>query len=143
MRPTMIRRALCTLALVAASGCDATEAPVDAARLTGVYTLRTIYGAPLPGVVLQSGSSKTEIAAEQMSFTGDSTFADAITYRLTNGTAVTTRSETSGGTYSASGSTLELHFRDATGTVILTFAGTWSESALTLAIPGQERVFQK
>jgi hypothetical protein len=88
MRRTTVLLAGCMLA--AACGSDATSY-VEEDAVVGTYTLSTLAGKPLPGVVESSGTSMREVLASTILLKAGHKCSADFTYRDTvNGTATTT-----------------------------------------------------
>jgi hypothetical protein len=70
----------------------------------GAWNLVTINGSPLPFTIDPTANPVLEILSDQFVASSSGAFSDAITYRETNGTTVTTTTQNAVGTWSQSGS---------------------------------------
>ena len=114
----MNRRAFLVLSFVlAACGSDSSTEP---SAIVGTWTLQTINGSALPFVLEQSATEKSEILSEVVTISAGGTFTESTTLRSTVNGTVTTQSFPDGGTYTVSGSTLNLADDKAAGAVNLT-----------------------
>lgn len=127
----------CAVATVLLAGCDSTEttAPTDNA-VAGTWNLTTVNGSPLPYTV--QSTPKIEVVGDQLVVSADGTFTVSTQLRITNGTTVTTQTETDGGTYSLNGTAATFIFNGGT-----TGTGTVSGNTLTVAEAGVSLVYQK
>ena len=96
------------LGVLMLAGCRDGTAPVS---MVGTWNLVTVNGAPLP-FVLQPADPKIEVTSDRFIFVSAGTFTEDYTFRITNGTTVTSQSTTIGGTYTVSGATVHLVFSD-------------------------------
>lgn len=74
----------------------------------GVYTLIRANNLTLPAIVLQEGNVKEEAVSGTLAITAEGTWAAVLTSRRTEGTSVTTISDSPLGSYTISGNTLTL-----------------------------------
>lgn len=123
------------LALAAACGGDASQRPLV---VPGTYVLQTVNGAPLPYVVQPSGP-KVELTSDQFVLATGGTFTNHTVVRTTNGSSVTTDPFDEAGTWTASGTTVNLKYTDGT---IVTGALT-TDGTLTLTGSGLSAVYRK
>lgn len=112
---------------LAACGGDKSTGPV---AVEGSYTLRTVNGQPLPGVVYQEPGYKLEVVSATLTLNADASFTDSGTWRETNGTTVTTSSSTDVGTWTRNGNSFTLVYPATGGTL----AGTISGSSLSFVV---------
>ena len=99
--------AFASIALIACGGSDSTG-PVASAE--GTWDLQTLNGKTLPATYFTDPATgdKSEILNDQFIFTADGNFTEAFTVRDTQGTTVTTTPGTDSGTWSQSGSQLNV-----------------------------------
>lgn len=116
--------------LVACGGDKATGPQ----SVTGSYTLRTVNGGGLPGVVYQDTQQKFEVTDGTLVLAGDNTWQGTLGARITDLTTNQAQSfpalALSGGTYTLTGSTLTL--KDPVDG--LTFTGTVSGGTMTVNV---------
>ncbi len=132
MLARLSRRLLAVGAMTSAallSGCDIDISDIFGDGVSGTYNLKTVNGKSLPAVIVEvTGAYKLEITAGSVTLNEDNTFSASITFRETEGTTVTTQTETDSGTYSVSGSTITFT-SPGTGSA---FTGTLSGGTLTV-----------
>jgi hypothetical protein len=76
-----------------------------------------------------TGAYKAEITAGSVTLNEDKTFSASITFRYTQGTTVTTSTETDSGTYTISGNTVT--FKSSDGSTV---TGTLSGGTITVTL---------
>jgi hypothetical protein len=115
------------LALVACGGDKITGTQ----SVTGSYSLRTVNGGSLPGVVYQDVFERDELTAGTINLSTDKTWSGTLGVRVTDlsdGTVVLDRAQFVSGTYEIDGSSITIddpsHF--------LTFSGTASSGKLEI-----------
>ena len=101
---------LASLIVVSATSvsCRDSTGPTNSS-IAGTNTLRTINGSPLP-FVLSPSNPKIEFVSSQATLNENGTWTSTTTARVTNGTSVTTQTDTASGTYTLNGTALS--FRD-------------------------------
>ena len=106
MRRLML--ACAAIALIGCGGSDSTGPTFASAE--GTWNLQTLNGMSLPATYFTDPSTgdKSEILNDQFIFTADHNFTEAFTTRETQGTTVTTTPGTDSGTWSQSGSQLNV-----------------------------------
>ena len=115
------------LAASLACGDDSTSP----GTIEGLYTLRTIGGKPLPGVIAENSSEKTELTSGSITLGANGVFTLALAYRRTVGINAIESAGTSTGTWTRSGSTVTM--RSGEGGVV---PGTLSGTTITVNMPG-------
>jgi hypothetical protein len=130
-------------ALVACGGGDKATGPGES--MSGDFTLRTLNGSNLPGLLFQDATGKLEVIAGNLNFNTDRTWSGAVTVRFTSiGGGASTQTAPRNGTYQLNGSAIVV--RDNTNGS--NYNGTISGNTLTASIqlvPGivTETVWQK
>ena len=133
------------VAVLVACGCSGDKTTAPGESMSGSFTLRTLNGSPLPGLLIQDPTGKLEVTAGTLNFNADKTWSGTVTARFTSvGGGTTTQTIAGNGTYLLHGSDIVVHDntngRDYNGTV--------NGNALTASmqlIPGivTETVWQK
>lgn len=123
------------LALAAACGSDSSQQPLV---VPGTWVLQTVNGAALPYVIQASGP-KVELTADQLLLATGGTFTNHTAIRTTDGTAVTTDSFDDTGTWTVSGTALNLKYADGT---VVTGALT-TDGTLTLTGSGLSAIYRR
>ncbi|MGI8619554.1 MAG: hypothetical protein ACR2L6_10795 [Gemmatimonadaceae bacterium] len=123
------------LGLVAA-GCGGSDGINEPQSVAGTYTLRTVNGAALPFVAFETAGYKLEVTGASYVLAASGTFTNSVSFRETEGGAVTTSTETLTGQYTVSGTTIT--FTDTDGDVI---TGSLSGNTLQLSGDGITAVF--
>lgn len=109
------------------------------ASLAGTYTLRTVNGQNLPFTFFQAAGYKAEILSDTYTVNANGTFSNTAQFRETEGTTVTTTSETYTGTWTQSGNAIV--FKDNEGdSQTATFTGG---NTLTMTAEGLVAVYRK
>jgi hypothetical protein len=129
--------ALLAFVMLASCGSDgsAPTAPVPQS-IVGIWTLKTVNGAPLPFTIAQVGSDKTEATSDQLTVTA-TRFTEVTQLRTTFNGQVTTSSETDTGTYVVSGANAAFKF-DSDGSAGV---GTIGIATLTIVQAGITLVY--
>jgi hypothetical protein len=128
---TLIGQTVAGLALLAVA-CASDATGPDPRSAIGSYHLKSVNGATLPFVSVQSGTVKTEITSEVITLNGDGTFSDVETVRTTNGSAVATTQFGSVGAYQSPDAPTEF---TETSPNTFVFVGSVSKNTLTLVYP--------
>jgi hypothetical protein len=130
------------LAFVAACGGGGDDGPTGPdANVVGTYTLRTLNGSALPGLLsLETGGRRVDLLAEAITFNADRSYAHTATQRTSLGSQVTTENLAWTGTYSVSGNTVTLS-RAADGARATLTHG--SDGSLTLTASGLTYVYRR
>lgn len=105
----------CAAALLTACGGGDSTGPDagGASNVTGTYRLKTVNGQPLPATVAQTPVQTEQITDGSLALDDDGAFRAVITLRLTStGQPVEVSSDTIDGTYTTSGSGLQLREPD-------------------------------
>jgi hypothetical protein len=87
-------------------GCGDSTGPEEG--IEGVYTLQTVNGATLPWFAGEFDAIRVDVVSGSVTLLADGTFTDKTTFRLTEGTVVTTEDDIYTGTFlkTAIGATL-------------------------------------
>ena len=135
-----MRKVLAVLAFALVAGCgdDSSTGLTGNASFAGTYNLSTINGSPLP-FVIQATGPKLEVISDQIVVNAGGTFTETTSVRITNGTAVTTSTDSDGGTYTLNGTAVTFRFNSngSTGT------GTVAGNTLVVAESGFSQVYLK
>ena len=83
-------------------------APLTPAAISGVWTLYTVDGAPLPAVLSQQGDIKIELLSDTLTVRADGTSTERAESRFTAGRRVQTDTTVAEGSYKIEGETI--HF---------------------------------
>lgn len=136
----LIARGIAPLLLVllaACSGADEPTAPLG--DPSGVYTLQTVDGQPLPFLYLQIGDDTIEFLDGTVHLNADKTFIDATTLRVTALGVVTTEVDQADGVWSLAGSTVTFTQSD-----LAVYSMTWDgEDVLTQVVEGLTLIYRK
>jgi hypothetical protein len=112
-----MRRSLAVVAVLTLTACITDSVGIVGTQATGgselpsttgvagVYTLRTVGGAPLPYTYAQTGADKSEVLDDVMTITNNGTWSELFHIRTTLSGVVTLSAETDGGTYVRAGTT--------------------------------------
>jgi len=97
-----VRRLLILLALaaVACGGSDNAPTAPSPVIVSGAWQLRNVNGASLPYAATQP-NGKTELLSDQFTLNADGTWVEVASYRITEGTTVTTTTATATGVYTS------------------------------------------
>jgi hypothetical protein len=128
-----MRRVALVLAMaipLAVAGCGDSTGP--GGSVAGTYELRSINGDPVPVTTDESGSFREEITAGFVRLNANGSFSAGLTFRVTNGTVVTTETLEINGTYTRSGNRITLTFQDPDGPGTATAAAFWDGDLLTV-----------
>jgi hypothetical protein len=126
----MLRRLAFTLAaavpLLVAACSDSPTAP--SASLEGSYSLRTVNGANVPVTLATMGADRVDITGGTLTLNNNGTFSGQLAFRFVFSGATTNQSESSSGTWTASGNTVTL---SSEGDVTI---AVWDQNARQLTI---------
>jgi len=144
MRSIAVALLLGTLGFAACTDDDANLVFTNSA-LNGPFVLQTVSGVPLPAVVFDSANPPLRLDALSGTITikRDHTFSDVTTFQQTLHGAVSTRTVTCIGTYTAVGNVFEFVEAGATPACGLTFTGLLTGTALTASVLGVPAVFSQ
>jgi len=137
----LMRRLVAALLVSAALACggdDSITVPTNAS-VAGTWTLQSVNGSPLPFVIVQSGSNKSELTADVLTVGSSGNFTQLTTIRNTLNGQVTTQSTPDAGTYTLNGTAATFRFNSdgSTGT------GAINGNTLTVADVGLVMVYQR
>lgn len=120
-----------------ACGSDSTTGPT--ASIVGTWHLQSINGTPLPYVIAQTGTNKTELTADVFTVSVGGSFTETTTLRLTVNGQVTTQSGADAGNYTLNGTAVSFRFNSdgSTGT------GAWSGNTVTVAESGFSYIYTR
>lgn len=124
--------------MLIACGDDDGSGP-DTATVAGTYTLRTVNGQNLPFTIIQQTGYKLEVLSDEYTLNSNGTFTTVATFRETEGTTVTTSSDTYSGTWTVSGSNVSLSSA-AAGIETAAFSGG---NTMTFSGNGVSAVYRK
>lgn len=127
---------IAVLGLVAA--CGGGDGINDPVSIAGTYNLETIDGQAPPVVVFEEPGLKVEIVSGNFILNANGSFTTTIGWRITEGTQVSTDSETFPGTYTVTGSTVNFAYSDGD-----TDSATLAGNTLTFTDGGSTAVFRK
>ena len=99
--------------IVACGGDDSTTAPTNAS-VAGTWTLQTINGSPLPFTLTSVGTTKVEAVSAVFVVNANGTWTGSSKTLTTINGQASTSTDTDGGTYTLSGSTVALRSNDGT-----------------------------
>lgn len=125
------------IALVSTACLD--EGLTGSSTVTGVYTLRTINGSPLPYTLSGSGDNKTELVSDAITLFQGGTYSRERHSRLTTNGQVTDEMTTEGGSYTLLGTSVSMRAA-GTGPVVL---ATINANTMTIVEAGLTAVFSK
>lgn len=134
----MRRLILSVMCALAACGGDSPTAPTQAS-VVGTWQLQSVNGQGLPYIAEQVGADKVELTSDVVTAAAGGSFAEIVSYRITQGGQVSAYSESYAGTYTLNGTAVTFRWNDdgSIGT------GTVSGSTLTVAGNGLSLVFRK
>jgi hypothetical protein len=98
---------LLIVTMLIACGDDDPSGP-DTATVAGTYTLRTVNGQDLPFTIINQTGYKLEVLSDEYTLNPNGSFTTVATFRETEGTDVTTSSDTYSGTWQVNGSNVSL-----------------------------------
>jgi len=129
--PALARITLCAAAIwLAACGSDSTTSPGGNNSPVGSYNISTVNGKNLPVALYADGSYSYEVTAGTIGLTSDGKYSMINTYRQTIPGDVEMFVDTTGGTWSLSGTTISMTDAADGSTGSL----TWSSNQLMFAI---------
>jgi len=129
---SLIGQMLAGLALLAAVSCGSDATGPGQGSAIGSYHLKSVNGAALPFLSVQSGTVKTEITSEVITLNGDGTFSDVEIVRTTNGSSIATTQFGSVGAYQSPDAPSEF---TETSPNTFVFTGSVSNNTLTVVYP--------
>ena len=103
-----LRRHVLMGAVLLCSAACLDEGMTGSASVTGVYTLRTINGAPLPYTISGSGANKTELMSDAITLFQGGTYSRQRDVRITTNGQVTQEASTEGGSYTLFGNSISM-----------------------------------
>ena len=125
--------------IVACSVACFDDSIVGSPTVTGTYTLRTINGSPLPYVLAQTSTSKTEVLDRAITLHKGSTYASSGHLRVTENGQTTTISTPATGTYSLFGNSISFRSNAGGGDAVAIIDG----NRMTFIEAGMTSVFRK
>ncbi|MFL5614958.1 MAG: hypothetical protein ACJ796_14940 [Gemmatimonadaceae bacterium] len=136
-----MRMAIGILLLTLAVGCgsDKINGPGNES-VVGSYALKTMNGATLPTVVIQTPDDKLEVITGTLDLHTDGSYLLVFDLRETQGTAVTDDQSIESGTYSRSNTAVSFHPSDNSGVWSASYA---SGGILTVTEAGVTFVFRR
>lgn len=131
--------ALLPAAGMAACSDDDGTGPETTAEVAGTYHLQTVNNAPLPFVLLTTGTTYTlELTAGFFTLNSNGTFSDSATLRETDAGDVSTDTQSDSGTFTVTNNTVRLRYPDGA-----TLNATINGNTMTFVDQGITFVFQK
>lgn len=137
MRVFMRAAAIGLFALVAACG-GGDDGITDPPSIAGTYNLVTMDGESPPVVVFDQPGFKVEILSGNFVLAADKTFTTTVVFRLTEDGQTSTESESFGGTYAVTGSTVAFAYSDGDSD-----SATLDGNTLTFSDGSSSAVFRK
>ena len=134
----MRRLFLLLLPLALACGDDDSTTQPTLAFLAGTWDLQSVNGSPLPYVVLQTSTSKSELMSDVITVTTTGSYTQLTTVRNTLNGQVTTQTGNGAGTFTLNGTALT--FQASNGT---SGTGTVSGTTFTLPLAGSSYLYKK
>ena len=131
-------RALLGVVVMLSLGC-LDDGIVGSPTSAGTYTLRTVNGSPLPYVLTQTATSKTELLDRAITLYEGFSYAESGHLRTTAGSQVTTETIARGGTWAVSGNSISLQ-SNAGGPLVLAIM---HGNTMTIVEAGLTMVFRK
>ncbi len=125
--------------VVASSVACYDDSIVGSPTVTGTYTLRTINGSPLPHVLAETGTSRTEVLDRAITLHQGSTYAQSGRIRVTENGEATIVSTPATGTYSLFGNSVSFRSNAAGSDAVAIIDG----NIMTFVEPGMTLVFRK
>jgi hypothetical protein len=132
-----LSRVLLGLTLVAVA-CSGDSTSPAANSIAGGYVLQSVNGDPLPFIVVQIGADKIEVLNETVTLSDGGTFTQQGSIRVTESGTVETDTYAEAGTYTRSGTALNLVFSDGSAAT-----GTVSSDNIIVALSGLSLVYRK
>jgi hypothetical protein len=115
------------VALLTACGSDSTTGPSSSSSSpVGFYTISTVNGKAVPTSIAADGSFSFDVTGGSISLTTDGKFSAITNARQTLPGSVSNFVDTSAGTWTQSGATLQMTFENGT-----TAPATWDKTSLT------------
>lgn len=115
------------------------EGMTGSSTVTGIYTLRTINGSPLPYTISGSGANKTELASDAIILFQGGTYSRERQLRITTNGQLTHESTTEGGSYTLLGTSIAMRAAGTGPQVLATING----NTMTIVDAGTTAVFSK
>lgn len=106
-----MRRIVCTLGVLALVGCGDSSGP-SVASVVGTWNLETINGQGMPFTVAQFPGYHLEILDDVFVVRSNGTFTETLTIRETEGSTVTTSSESADGDWDQDNAAITLNYDD-------------------------------
>jgi hypothetical protein len=132
-------RFLALAALAVTLGCDSATSPE--AAIVGTWSLQTVNGAPLPYTYFGSGANREDVISDTYTFAAGGAFTSTfVTRTTTNGVAGPNETDSVTGTYTVTGSTVNITL---TGQVGVDSATLSDDDTLTVTDSGITLVFKK
>lgn len=130
--------ALLLLAIAPAivTGCGSDNPTDPTASIAGTYALASVDGAPLPIIVLE-GNPRLEVVSDHITLAAGGTLTRNIVFRFTQDGVASTQSEVDRGTFTVSGSTVNLLMSGGT------FAGAVSDNTITIVSEGSTLIYRR
>jgi len=126
-RSSKLAMSVAAIALVTACGSDATTGPSGSSSPVGSYTMSTVNGKSLPAPLAADGSYSWDVTAGTMKLTSDGKFSVVTNYRQTLPGSLSNFVDSTGGTWTQTGSALQFTGSDGT-----TGTATFDKTSLTL-----------
>lgn len=128
-RSSKLVAAFAAIALIAACGGDATTGPSSSSsNPVGSYTMTTVNGKAVPTSLFADGAFSYDITGGTMKLTSDGKFSAVTNYRQTVPGSVEMFVDSIAGTWTQSGSSLQMTIADGS-----TATATFDKSSLTLS----------
>lgn len=131
-RSSKLAAGIAAIALVTACGSDSTTGPSGSSNPVGSYTMSTVNGKAVPTPLFADGAFSYDITGGSMKLTSDGKFSAVTNYRQTVPGSVENFVDSIGGTWTQSGSALQLAISDGS-----TATATFDKSTLTLSATDQ------
>jgi len=128
-RSSKLTASIAAIALITACGSDSTTGPSSgASNPVGSYTMSTVNGKAVPTSLFADGAFSYDIIGGSMKLTSDGKFSTVTNYRQTLPGSVENFVDSTGGTWTQSGSALQFSISDGS-----TATATFDKSTLTLS----------
>ena len=115
------------------------EGLTGSGTVTGVYTLRSVNGSPLPYTLSGSGANQTELVRDAITLFQGGTYARERELRITANGQVTIEATTQGGSYELLGKSVSMRAAGVGTPVLATIDG----NTMTIVEAGVTSVFSK
>ena len=133
-----MRSVVVGLVVACSVGCF-DDSIVGSSTVTGTYTLRTVNGSPLPYVLSETATSKTELLDRAITLHEASTYAESGHLRTTENGEATTIATQASGSYSLFGNSISFNNNAGAPTTIAIIDG----NTMKFVEPGMTLVFRK